>query len=221
MHRFKGIILIVNVIFLFAFSQQENRDNPVKVKVIVDSATVKVTPEINGETLARIPLNTILEAVEKQGEWYEVFFEREGIQISGFIHEMLVREMSEDEIAEEGLSDSGAPIESQADIIQEIEVRLEESRLLIRQEKRYEDAMNSLSPLIAKTFRVEDIQKQRQLATEIFLWTGMAYSGMGDAYSALREIRNMFEVDHAYGKAITRNIYDPQIGGLIEQAEKE
>jgi DNA-binding beta-propeller fold protein YncE len=124
-------------------------------------------------------------------------------------------------MAEEGISDSGATIESQADIIQEIETRMEESRQLIRQEKKFEEAMNSLSPLIAKTFRVEDIQKQRQLATEIFLWTGMAYSGMGDAYAALREIRNMFEVDHAYGKVITRNIYDPKIGGLIEQAEKE
>jgi DNA-binding beta-propeller fold protein YncE len=215
------IILLLNVIFLFAFSQEETSVNSVKVKVIVDSATVKVTPEIDGETLARIPLNTILEVVEKQGEWYEVSFEKEGIQISGFIHEMLAREMSEDEIAEEGISDSGATIESQADIIQEIETRMEESRQLIRQEKKFEEAMTSLSPLIAKTFRVEDIQKQRQLATEIFLWTGMAYSGMGDAYAALREIRNMFEVDHAYGKAITRNIYDPRIGGLIEQAEKE
>ena len=216
--RFKSIPILICVIFLIAFAQDEN---PVKVKVIVDSATVKVTPEIDGETLARIPLNTILDALEKQGEWYKVSFDKEGLQITGFIHEMLVREMSEDELAGEGSASPTATVESQAEIILEIEKRLEESRQLIRQDNKFEEAKDILNPLVAKTFRVDDAQKQKQLATEIFLWTGMAYSGMGDAYAALREIRNMFEVDHAYGKAITRNIYDPQIGGLIEQAEKE
>jgi sugar lactone lactonase YvrE len=199
-------------------SQEENT---VTVKVIVDSATVKVTPEIDGETLARIPLNTLLEAVEKEGEWYKVSFENEGLEITGFIHEMLVRELSEDELAQEVDPAAPEPIESQSAIIREIEIQLEESRQLVRQDNKFEDALNTLSPLVAKTFRVEDIQKQRQLATEIFLWTGMAYSGLGDSYAALKEIRNMFEVDHTYGKAITRNIYDPNIGGLIEQAEKE
>jgi len=216
--RLKLILLLISVIFLLAFSQEEN---PVKVKVIVDSATVKVTPEIDGETLARIPLNTILEALEKQGEWYKVSCDKEGLQITGFIHEMLVREMSDEELAKEEITSPSETFESQSEIIREIESRLEESRQLIRQENKFKEAKNLLSPLIAKTFRVDEVQKQRQLATEIFLWAGMAYSGMGDAYAALREIRNMFEVDHAYGKAITRNIYDPQIGGLIEQAEKE
>jgi hypothetical protein len=159
--RLTLIILLTSVCFLFAFSQDEN---PVKVKVIVDSATVKITPEINGDTLARIPLNTILDAMEKQGEWYKVLFDKEGLQITGFIHEMLVREMSEDEVAEEGVPT-------------EIEIRMDESRQLIRQEDKFKEAIISLKPLIAKTFRVEEIQKQRQLATEIFLWTGMAYSG--------------------------------------------
>jgi len=216
--RLTLVILLTSVCFLFAFSQDEN---PMNVKVIVDSATVKVTPEIDGDTLARIPLNTILKAMEKQGEWYKVLFDKQGLQITGFIHEMLVREMSEDEVAEEGVLAPAGPVESQSQIIREIEIRMDESRQLIRQEDKFKEAIISLNPLIAKTFRVEDIQKQRQLATEIFLWIGMAYSGMGDAYEALRELRNMFEVDHDYGKAITRNIYDPTIGGLIEQAEKE
>lgn len=216
--RLNLILLLICVIFFLAFSQEES---PVKVKVIVDSATVKVTPEIDGETLARIPLNTILEALEKQGEWYKVSFDKEGLQITGFIHEMLVREMSDEEIAAEEIASPSETAESQFEIIRGVESRLEEGRQLIRQENKFEEAKDLLIPLIAKTFRVDDVQKQRQLATEIFLWTGMAYSGMGDAYAALREIRNMFEVDHAHGKAITRNIYDPQIGGLIEQAEKE
>lgn len=216
--HFTWIILLMAVVFLPAISQEEN---PVKVKVIVDSATVKVTPEIDGETLARIPLNTLLDAMEKQGEWYKVTFDKEGLKITGFIHEMLVRAMSEDELAEATSASIPLNVESQSEIVRKIEIRLEESRQFIRQENKFEDALVSLSPLVAKTFRVEDIQKQRQLATEIFLWTGMAYSGLGDAYAALKEIRNMFEVDYAYGKMITRNIYDPNIGGLIDQAEKE
>jgi DNA-binding beta-propeller fold protein YncE len=210
--------LLITVVFLPGYFQEEDQ---VMLRVIVDSATVKVTPEIDGETLARIPLNTVLEALEKQGEWYKVSFDKEGLKIAGFIHEMLVREMSEDEAAEEAGLTVSESIESQSQIVREIEIRLEESRQAIRQEKKFKEALVSLSPLVAKTFRVDDIQKQRQLATEIFLWTGMAYSGLGDAYAALKEIRNMFEVDHAYGNTITRNIYDPKIGGLIEQAEKE
>jgi len=216
---FRIIIVFTGLACFLAFSQE---NNPVKVRVIVDSATVKVKPEIDGETLARIPLNTSLEAVEKQGEWYKVTFDKEGLQITGFIHEMLVREMSAEEIAEEAaVSSIGTAVETQTEIIVEIEGWMDKGRQMIREEKKYKEALDSLSPLIAKTFRVEDIQKQRQIAAEIFLWMGMGYSGLGDSYAALREIRNMFEVDYAFGKTITRNIYDPQIGGLIEQAEKE
>ncbi len=215
---FRLIIVVTVFACFFAFSQENDR---VRVRVIVDSATVKVKPEIDGETLARIPLNTSLEAVEKQGEWYKVTFDKEGIQITGFIHEMLVREMSADEIAQEATVSSSGTVETQTEIITEIEGWMDKGRKMIREEKKYKEALESLSPLIAKTFRVEDIQKQRQLAAEIFLWMGMGYSGLGESYAALREIRNMFEVDYAFGKTITRNIYDPRIGGLIEQAEKE
>lgn len=216
--RLKLVLLLICAMFFLAFSQEEG---PVKVKVIVDSATVKVTPEIDGETLARIPLNTILEALEKQGEWYKVSFDRDGLRITGFIHEMLVREMSDEEIEAEEIASPSETVESQFEIIREIEIRLEGARQLIKQENKFEEAKDLLLPLIAKTFRVDDVQKQRLLAAEIFLWTGIAYSGMGDAYAALREIRNMYEVDYDRGKAITRNIYNPQIGGLIDQAEKE
>ena len=214
---FRRIVILTALACLTAFPQG---NSPVRLKVIVDSATVKVTPEIDGETLARIPLDTSLEAVEKQGEWYKVTFDKEGLRITGFIHEMLVREMSADEIEEETSSSTGT-VESQADIIGEIEGWMDKGRQMIRQENKFREAIDSLSPLVAKAFRVDDLQKQRQLAAEIFLWMGMGYAGIGEDYAALREIRNMFEVDYAYGKAITRNIYDPVIGRLIEQAEKE
>ncbi|MFQ6037738.1 MAG: PEGA domain-containing protein, partial [Candidatus Aminicenantales bacterium] len=112
-------------------------------------------------------------------------------------------------------------LQTQVQLIREIETRMEENKQLIRERKDFDKAIHVLYPLIAKTFRVEDNQKQKELATEIFLWVGMAYLGKGDTYRALQEIKNMFEVDHAYGKQITRNIYDPKVVSLIEQAEKE
>jgi len=39
----------------------------IKVKVIVDGASMKGTPDIGGQTLARVALNTILDAEEKEG----------------------------------------------------------------------------------------------------------------------------------------------------------
>jgi DNA-binding beta-propeller fold protein YncE len=218
MIRFINVLFWIGLCLLLVFSQDSQ---PVKLRVIVDSATVKVSPEIDGKTLARIPLNTVLDSVEKQGEWYKVNFEKEGLRITGFVHEMLVREMTQDEVEKVELSSPVEEFETQTEIIQEIESRMEQGRQLIRQRSDYEEAIESLAPLIAQAFRIEDHQRQRKMSAEIYLWIGMAYAGKGDGYSALREIRNMFEVDHAYGKEITRNIFDPRIVALVDQAEKE
>jgi DNA-binding beta-propeller fold protein YncE len=218
--KFIPVFLVV-CLFILSFFMFPQEDTPVKVKVVVDSATVKVTPEIDGETLARIPLNTILDSQEKQGEWYKVTFEKEGFQISGFIHEMLVKVMTEKELIAEDSKSSTEAIKTQLEIVHEIQSRLSENRQLIRQENNYEKAIASLTPLIAKAFRIEDHLEQRKIAAEIFLWIGMAYEGQDNDFQALREFRNMFEVDHIYAKEITRNILDPKIMGLIDQAEKE
>ncbi|MGB2844123.1 MAG: hypothetical protein WBC02_04640, partial [Candidatus Aminicenantaceae bacterium] len=45
---------------------------PIRVKVTVDNAKINETRAIGGKTLARVPLNTVLEAETKQGEWYKV-----------------------------------------------------------------------------------------------------------------------------------------------------
>ena len=65
------------------------------MKVIVDNAPIKTIPEIDGKTTARVPLATVLDIEEKLGEWFKVYMEIEGVQISGFIHEMLVEVESE------------------------------------------------------------------------------------------------------------------------------
>ena len=69
----------------------DERSGPLRVLINVDNASLKETPALTGRTLARIPLYTLLEVELKQGDWYKVYIEKEGIKISGFIHEMLVK----------------------------------------------------------------------------------------------------------------------------------
>ena len=81
----------------------------------------------------------------KEGEWYKVYIEKEGLQITGYIHEMVVEVVQEEELTEQG--DVPAEEEgSQAKLMAEIEIRMEENRTLIRQEKDIEKR-NILYPL--------------------------------------------------------------------------
>ena len=125
----------------------------IKVKVVVDGASMKGTPDIGGQTLARVALNTILDADEKEGSWYKVYMENEGVQISGYIHEMLVEEYTGEDIPEEK-SRPEAGVVFQAELIAEIELKVEENKNLIRQETELEEIIDRLRPLLAKTFNI-------------------------------------------------------------------
>ena len=192
----------------------------IKVKVISEGATVKATPDIGGQTLANVALNTILDADEKEGSWYKVNMENEGIQVSGYIHEMLVEEYTGEDIPEEAAVSEVSNI-TQARLIAEIELKVEENKSLIRQEKELDEAIEKLRPLLAKTFTISDARRQKQVASEIYLWMGLAFSGRGDSYAALKEFRNMFEVDSVHAKDMTRNFMDPEVMALIKNAENE
>lgn len=211
---FVGISLLL--IFFAAFQSSSQ-----KIKVVVDNASIKATPEIGGKTIARIPLDTILEAEEKQGEWYKVSMDNEGVLISGFIHEMLVAPVTEDQVEVGEIAPLTRPVKTQPELVAEIELRMEESKKLVRQDEDFVQALDSLRPLIAKVFNVTNNQRQKELATEIYLWTGLAFAGKGDDRTALRELHSMFEVHKAYAKEITRNIFDPKIVALIQQAERK
>jgi len=190
----------------------------VKVKVIVDNASIKATPEIGSQTLANVALSTVLDVELKQGEWYKVMTTKDGTPVTGYIHELLVEETGEGETPA-GAS-SGGVMKSQGEISAEIELKLGESKSLIRQEKELEKATEDLRPLLAKAFSVDDRVRQKQIACEIYLWLGLACAKQGDNYGALKEFRNMFEVDYSYAKEVTRNIYDPTVSSFIDQAEK-
>jgi len=192
----------------------------IKVKVIVDGASMKATPDISGQTLARVALDTILDADEKEGSWYKVYMEREGVQISGYIHEMLVEEFTGEDIPEDTVVQEAFNT-FQAELVAEIVFKVENNKNLIRQEQELEEVIDRLRPLLAKTFNIADAQRQKKMASEIYLWMGLAFSGQNDLYAALKEFKNMFEVEPAYAKEMTRNIIDPEVMALIQNAENE
>ena len=192
----------------------------IKVKIIVDGASLKATPDIGGQTLARVALNTILDAEEKEGTWYKVYMENEGVQVTGYLHEMLVEEYTGEDL-EGALLASPAGEISQAELIAEIELKMEDQKSSIRQEQDLDGAIDKLRPLIARAFNISDAQRQKQVASEIYLWMGVAFTGKGDFYSALKEFKNMFEVEPVYAKEITRNFIDQEVIALIQNAENE
>jgi len=213
-----GAILGISLLLVFFAAFQAA---PQKIKVVVDNASIKATPEIGGKTIARIPLDTILDAEEKQGEWYKISMDNEGVRISGYIHEMLVATITQDQAKVGEAGPFAPPEKTQPELVAEIELRMEESKNLVRQDENFVQALESLRPLIAKVFNVTDNQRQKELATEIYLWTGLAHAGKGEDLSALKEMRSMFVVNRPYAKEITRNIFDPKIVALIQQAERE
>jgi len=190
----------------------------IKLRVTVDNATVKATPGISAPNLATLPLDSVLDAEAKQGEWYQVDITKDGASVTGYIHQMLVKEITEAE-AQQEMSPSGR-VKPQAEIAAEIELKMEEGKKLIRLANEPDKALEGLKPLIAKAFNIDDRQKQKQLACEIYYWIGQAYARKGDNYGALNEFKNMYDVSSAYGAEITKNISDPSVSGFLEHADK-
>lgn len=87
-------------IFLLLFLILTLQSATLKVKVIVDNASVKAEAEIFGDVLAVVSSGIILDVEEKQGEWYKVRLEKEGTLVSGFIHELFVEEVKIEEVPE-------------------------------------------------------------------------------------------------------------------------
>jgi DNA-binding beta-propeller fold protein YncE len=211
----KVFILLFSICFLVGFSA------PIKVKVIVDNSSLKAAPEIEAKTLTKIPLNTILEAEEKQGEWYRVSVNQDGLKLSGFIHEMLVKVVPVEGEPSVEETNPAAGEKTQAEIAAEIALKIEEYRNLIRQDGKYEEALDSLLPLIAKVFNVTNQKRQKELAAEIFLLRGLAQAGRGEEVAARKEFRNIFEVSPDLARDFQKSVFDPKVLVIFQQAEKE
>ena len=109
----------------------------------------------------------------------------------------------------------------QVDVAADIEAQIDKARTLIREDRRFEEALDVLAPLIAKLFRVTDSKKQIDLSAEIFLLRGLAFAGLSDDVSSRREFRNLYEIGPDTAKSVTKNIFDARIMFLLKQAERE
>jgi len=82
----KAIVLVLAALVLSPASA-----TPLKLRVITKDASLKAAPDVVAITLARLPLDTVLQAEAKLGEWYRVTIETEdGRGLAGYIHELLV-----------------------------------------------------------------------------------------------------------------------------------
>ncbi len=69
-----------------------------KIRVTVENASVRAEENVGSQVISSPPLGSVLEVVRKDLPWYEVKVKTQmGIEVTGFIHEMYVQEMTETE----------------------------------------------------------------------------------------------------------------------------
>jgi DNA-binding beta-propeller fold protein YncE len=172
------------------------------------------------QTLIILPLNSLIDAELRQGEYWKITVDINGVKTIGYIHEFLVEEVDESEFQRDAVP--VGTVRTQDQLIAQIEVKIEDNKdLLTRPDIPMEPVIESLRSLVPRLFGIEDPLKQKQLACDLYLWTGHALSKHGDEAGATREFRNMFEVDFLQAKKATRYIVESRISQLINTAEKQ
>jgi DNA-binding beta-propeller fold protein YncE len=190
-----------------------------KLRVIhIPGAPVYKTPAVARQPLIILPLNTPLDAELKQGEYWKVTVEVDGVKTTGYVHEMLVEVVNESDLREEAPLGS---VRTQAELTVEIEHAIEENKNLITQQGDLAQTVENLRSLLPKVLNLEDPQKQKQFACEVYHWTGYALARMEEDARAIREFRNMFETDFLAAKQLTKYQAEANISRLIAIAEKQ
>lgn len=71
--------------------------SPKKIKAISEKGSIRAGPSIKSKITHTVPLGTTFQSVGKAGEWYKVDLlpDKEGIVVSGYIHQIFVEEMIE------------------------------------------------------------------------------------------------------------------------------
>jgi len=71
------------------------QETPLQLKVVAEQANVRLAPDITSIIIKQVPRGTLLESPGKRGEWFAVrLVSPEGREVSGFVHESLVVELS-------------------------------------------------------------------------------------------------------------------------------
>lgn len=92
--KHKKAILIILLLAVFAASAAFASD-AIKVKVKVQLANVRKIPDLKGAVIQQLPMGTVLNVLEKTGDWYHVALTISGGPAEGYIHTSVVEEMVE------------------------------------------------------------------------------------------------------------------------------
>jgi len=67
-----------------------------KIRVVVKNASIRISPNMDGEVLNNPNIGSVFDVVKKTDEWFEIkVTSRVGIEVSGYIHEMFVELIGE------------------------------------------------------------------------------------------------------------------------------
>jgi hypothetical protein len=88
----KGVLCVLILVLFPVWGNAEQ----IKIRVIVESATILARPNVDSEILQKVPIGVILEADAQRGEWYQVTLppDQEGKVRSGFIKSSFVEVIS-------------------------------------------------------------------------------------------------------------------------------
>lgn len=191
-----------------------------KLRVTYASGGPVYKAAVMGPAILTLPMNTVLTAEGKQGEFWKVTVEKSGVKTVGYIHEYLVEEVAEGGPGEGAVGPVGT-VKTQAELAAEIALKVEEAKDRIRKQSDLAETVEDLRSLIPKVFSLEDPLKQKRTACDIYLWAGHALSKMDDDAGAIREFRHMFEVDFLAAKQGTEYIADTYVSQLVGTAERQ
>ncbi len=84
----KLTVVLLLVLVIFAADAYAEKT---KIRVVVENASIRVKPDLQGDIIKSPPLGSVFESEQKDGEWYEISVRTEvGVLITGYIHEMFV-----------------------------------------------------------------------------------------------------------------------------------
>ena len=87
-HRTKIILISLLLLVPSLFFPQ---DTKIKLKIVADLANIRLQPAIDSPIIRHIEKNEIIEALDRQGEWFRVIFLKDsGEATTGYVHESLV-----------------------------------------------------------------------------------------------------------------------------------
>jgi len=94
----KAILTGVLGVFLMIAANGFSYCEQMKVRVIVRMANVRENPSLKSDVIGRVKRGTILQTDGKEGEWYRVRLPLKlpGYALPGYIHESIVKEVTDD-----------------------------------------------------------------------------------------------------------------------------